>query len=322
MSNYKKNKKMKIVVTIFSLVLLFFVSMVILKPGFLYRSPLNIFGYCAYDVAVDNDFIYVTHNNGVNIIKVSDSKKTKTSIKTSEMANGVIVTDEKAYITGDNALLSIYNVENPIYPEMIATLKQGVSSVRSCIQENILFVSGVSGSLYVIDISNIDQAKILSHINIGGYSRGMCCYNGYLYIGIPELGVKIYDITDVSSLKEIRTIPDTLGVFDIHIKEDVMFLACHRYGFKAISITDPVNTIKLFSVNNGGEAYGVDANDHYIFIADLQDGFELWQNSLSPQLIYSNNKYVPHALTVVGNEVYIADQNRGLVIINLTKIVD
>ena len=315
------NKIGKVALIVLGSSMLLWILGVALKPEFLYKPPFNLLGYCAYDVAAYEDYIYTTHNKGVYIQNTGTETTNEAKIKTQGMSNGIAIAKNMAYITGENGLLTIYNVSEPLEPELIRVLNPEIVSVKSFIKNEIAYVSASNNKTYLIDISVIDQPKVLSRIEVGNYPRPLFSHSHYLYIGLPDLGIKIFDIINPVTPIEIKTISNTKGVFDIHTIGETMLVARHSYGILALDVADPQNPKELFSFGDGGEAYGVDANEQYIFVADLQDGFEIWENSSTPKLLFVDGSCVPHALSVVGDTVYLADQDKGLIIIDLNEIL-
>ena len=139
------------------------------------------------------------------------------------------------------------------------------------------------------------------------------------------MGVIVYDINDISHPVRTGLISGTKWVFDIYIRDKIMILGCHGGGVRIIDISIPSNPKTLNSFNDGGEAYGVACVDDYILVADLQDGFEIWENMLAPELVYKEKfigKHVPHAIDLMEDRVLIADQDRGFEILNWRQLLN
>jgi hypothetical protein len=77
----------------------------------------------------------------------------------------------------------------------------------------------------------------------------------------------------------------------------------------------------LASFSQGGEAWGASGDSTYLWIADLQEGVELYdvRDPGHPRLIARAENYAPHDITFDGQYAYLADQDKGLVILEYVE---
>jgi len=325
----KSIKKPKRTISIIAILCLLFLLIIIFvgRPLFLYRHPIKVLGYCAYDVDYYNGYSYTTTNDGLRITSIDSSSRFNKilKMKTGGMANGIRIADGKIYLAGETALLTIYDIADPLNPIEIGKLNSGIGSVKIQIHEQIAVVTTYGNGTYIIDISDSSLPKILSRIATGRSARAVDIIKDYLFIGDPDKGLFVYDIKDLRKPKKVLRVTGTIGVFDIFIDNTTMVLGCHHYGIQILDISVPENPVLISKFGNGGEAYGVAYVDDYILVGDLQDGFEIWENSISPKLIYqesSNKKHVPHAITLAGDKVFLADQDRGFESIDWKELIN
>ena len=323
----RKRPKKTILIIILSCLLFLLLYAFIGKPLFLYRQPLKVLGYCAYDVDYFNGYAYTTTNDGFRIssIDYSSSFSNVVKIKTGGMANGIRIVDDKIYLAGETALLTIYDLTDPLNPLEIDKLNPGIESVKVHIHEQIAAVTTYSNGTYIIDISDSNAPNIISKIATGKTARAVDIAKNFLYIGDPNQGLIVYDIKDLSKPEKVSTVTGTVGVFDIFIDNTTMVLGCHHYGIQILDISSPGNPVPVSKFGNGGEAYGVAYVDDFILVGDLQDGFEIWENPISPKLIYHENskkKHVPHSITLAENKILLADQDRGFESIEWKNLIN
>ena len=170
----KKPKKKILILAI--LCLLFFLIFVFIgRPLFLYRCPLKVLGYCTYDVDYYNGYAYTTTNNGTRIDSFENSSLFNRTLKmkTGCMANGIKIANEKIYLTGETALLTIYDVTDPLNPVETGILNPDMDFVKIQIYDQTAIVSTYGNGTYLIDISNSSSPKILSKIVAGRNIRAV-----------------------------------------------------------------------------------------------------------------------------------------------------
>ena len=88
------------------------------------------------------------------------------------------------------------------------------------------------------------------------------------------------DVSNPSSPQLVATVSQTGGANDIHITNDVLFLACWGMGIRVFDISDPTSLQMLDSYddNDGGEELGVIEKDGLLYVAD-NSGVELFNVS-------------------------------------------
>ena len=81
--------------------------------------------------------------------------------------------------------------------------------------------------------------------------------------------------------------------------------------------TDPRAPRWVSTFADGGEAYGVSVEGHYLYVADLQDGVEVWDVSdpHAPQKLDGDGQYAPHGIFHDGTYLYLADQDQHFVVL-------
>jgi hypothetical protein len=132
----------------------------------------------------------------------------------------------------------------------------------------------------------------------------------------PETGIEIVDISDPTSPQFVGLVPTTHGAFDMHIEDDILYLARHGAGVSVLDISNPRAPVLLSTINGGGEAWGVSGAGDILYVADLQEGVDVLDVSdpRAPRQIANEPGYAPHEI-YFGEYIYLADQDQGLVIL-------
>ena len=95
---------------------------------------------------------------------------------------------------------------------------------------DILLVANRSAGVHIIDIRDINEPVIISHIEISGNSISIDYYRDYLAIGTTSNGVYLYNIANLSQPKIIDHIRQTVtgDIFKVKFSGDELFVACHQ----------------------------------------------------------------------------------------------
>ena len=268
----------------------------------------------AYDVVYEEDTVYVSGNEGVDIFGVSDRMNPE---KLSRIENGggsfgLFLRENILYIAGADDGFFIADIEDPRNPAIVGFVS-GIAVLNVFVEEEYAYVTS-GGSFSIIDISDPNEPIIIA--SVPGSDRRYHVYvvGDTLYLGETSLGLMVYDISDREEPIYITTVLDTSGTFDMISKGDNLYLACHGNGVKILDISDRESPRIIGSYNNGGEAYGVHIVDEYLFVADLQKGVEILDisNPRSPIFLARWMGTHPHGVWGDANYVYLADQDDGL----------
>jgi hypothetical protein len=269
----------------------------------------------AYDVVIREEVAYLSGNEGVEVIKITDrSNPVKlTRISTSiHGALGLYISGETLYVSATSNGLMILDISDPETPEIISMV-QGIDAVDVYVSQEYAYVaSGTSFS--IIDIREPSNPEIITTVRGGGTIYNIHAIQDTLYVGDVGTGLKVYDIADPNTPEYIKTVPGTTGIFDIASNTDTLYLGCHGQGLKILDITDRQNPQLIGSYNNGGEVYGIDIVDSLLLVADLQQGIEMLNVSNPASLTLEakwENTY-PHKIVGDAQYIYLADQDHGL----------
>jgi hypothetical protein len=99
----------------------------------------------------------------------------------------------------------------------------------------------------------------------------------------------------------------------------LILLGCHRYGVYIFDISTPHSPTQLGKYYKlGGEAYGVTGNTTHLYVADLQLGAYLLNitDPSNPTELVSYSNAAPHDIIFDGINVYLADQDKQLIILD------
>jgi hypothetical protein len=111
---------------------------------------------------------------------------------------------------------------------------------------------------------------------------------GYVYVADDYGGLQIFDLPDTipafdhdapyEAIPELISSLNTSGrTKDVHVVNNYCYLADGSGGLKIIDITNPASPVFLAAYSTP-YAYGVWADENYIYIADRDNGLMIFEN--------------------------------------------
>jgi hypothetical protein len=294
------------------------VAFSLLVVVFVNQVPLGLF--VGYRSAIQADYAYISDNEGVDIIHTANpSNPTKIDeILYSEGAWGMCINGNNLFIAATESL-SIIDISDPDNIVSLGQYSDSGGFIDVEVEGGYAFCLKISGGLEILNVT--DPSEIT---RVGGYSgvvnsRNLEIDQGLVYIADPNRGFRIINITDPASPLEIKTISNMWGVLDIYIDGNLLFLGCHGNGVVIFDISNPFSPSRLGSYSKpGGEVYGVAGNQTHLYIADLQLG--IYSLNITdpnrPVEMAHNRNAAPHDLSFDGEFVYLADQDRKIMILS------
>lgn len=276
-----------------------------------------------YSVFVQDDFAFVATNDGVVIINISDRKHPKKTalIDLKEAAFGVYAQNDLVFIAGPADGLVIANIKDKMDPKVIGTYGGGGIN-KICVHDQIAYASTQQGDLRIINIDDPSQPYLLgTYSGQGGMGLMVACFQDIVYFSLADKGLDVLDVSDPSAPIKAVTVARTHGAKDAQVVGDFLYLSCAGNGVRILDIVDPFTPTTIASFNNGGEAWGVGGDSKYVWVGDLQEGIEIYDisNPRSPVLVTQDQRFAPHDIFFDDDYVYLADQDRGFVILEYAE---
>ena len=273
----------------------------------------------AYRVFVQGDYAYVAHNEGVSVIDIRQRDKPRQTalIELREAAFDVVAEGDLVYIAAPVDGLVIADTG-----DKAAAVVAGVFAVgginQVCVYERMVYAGTSAGELLLVDAQDPGAPRQVGRLTgLGGTSLMAACLENVVYLSGSETGLQVIDVSEPDRPVKVRTVGGTQGAKDAHIAGDLMYLACHGNGVRILDISEPLEPKTMASFNDGGEAWGAGAGGGLLWVGDLQEGIELHDVSdpSAPVLVADAPGYAPHDLFFDGEYAYLADQDRGFVIL-------
>ncbi len=222
---------------------------------------LNKIGECSlvigYDVNVEGNYAYVTNNDGVMIVDVSNPKNPEkvSEILTGQAPFAVEVADERCFSAFSSGQIHVHDVSDPLNPQSVASsvpVSGVVTSIVVC--DTHVFVSFREYGFRIFNFTGTSLDLLHSYSDTRGES--IAVKEDMLYFGNPNVGIKVFNISTINSPSYIRTVSSGTSVWDMYIHENLLYVGCHGAGIRIYSLSNPTNPSLLenMSEDDGGEA--------------------------------------------------------------------
>ena len=314
-------KRNRALLGIYILVLVILIFLDIFVVFFLPQVGLG--GHVAYSVCIQGDYAYVSDNEGVDILNIANPENPFRidEINSPDGAFRLAIEENHLFIGSDSDGFEIVDISNPEEALMLGTYNDGGSIVDVKVEGKIAFTLDVSTGIEILNITNPGEITKINtyYIDDSGYHRCFQINQGIVYLADTSDGLIVLNLTNPVSPIKLRTVPNTRGVNAIHFFENLMFLGCHSNGIIILDISDPLSPRRIGSFSkSGGEVYGVAGNRTHFFVADLQLGaYSLNITDPShPTELASYSHAAPHDVYFDGTNVYLADQDKQLIILD------
>lgn len=179
---------------------------------------------------------------------------------------------------------------------------------------DLAFVASGSAGLYVVDVSNLAQPRILGSLETGGNANDVRMVGDRAYVADGTNGLLIVDVSDPGAPALLGR-ADTPGVAtDIALRDDFAYVADGNAGLAVIDVSVPTAPVLRGQVDTSGNARGVDVGDGgLVVVADDGGGVVVIDatNPAAPSILgrtHTRGYYSSAAdVRVRGNLAYVAD---------------
>ena len=149
-----------------------------------------------------------------------------------------------------------------------------------------------------------------------GVSRGICANGIYALIAREELGIAIYDATDVTDVLFMGAVDTPGEARAVAASGDYAYVADWRKGLQIVDMSDPSAPAIVGNAEIDGLADGIDYHDGKVFVAAHTGGMVVFDVSDPTDPVAVGHLETPfaNAVFVTDSYIYIADRDWGLVV--------
>jgi len=256
--------------------------------------------------------LYQTENNQ-NLLNENIEYVSRWS--TSGKNKSVYVSNNLAYVT-DNNKLEIIDISDPITPNLVGQLELNTSFLCEDIfgKDNQIYIANYK-TIYLLNVSDPSNPDTVSSFDVGIFINDIYIVDNTLY-AIASYDFYIFDISNPNTITQIGKLklPDaSLGLTRFHVQDNYAYIGTWSDGLYIVDISDLENPelngrfleTSYLVFAQGLYAYVADAR--YIYILDITD-------KIIPDIVDRINSIgIPHDIYVDDYNIYVSTDN-GVVI--------
>jgi hypothetical protein len=309
-------------------------------------GEMNIPG-AASSIAIDGSRAFLAGSTAENNLAVIDISTPSQPIKTASIAipeaEGSVVYAIKvkgnyAYVAVGNQGFIVFDISNPTQP-----IKAGAFDTHWAdglvIEGNTLYLADQDDGLYTLDISNPKNPSKIGLVALHLFQqdvpgqRNMVVQNGKVFLANGNQGMLEVD----TAVKPIQTqsyeVPLPGADLDVLVDNNIAYVIADTLGLYTVDVADPSRPNQLgfdiSRISNGLRTpRGIALNGKYAYIADINNGFSIYDvsNPSNPKELSRVAK--PQGMTdvaVSGNFAYVSvlehekRENRGMLVYDVSN---
>jgi hypothetical protein len=183
--------------------------------------------------------------------------------------------------------LRTIDISNPLNPQQVGLLKMEHNTQAMAILGNYLFYpdmleikelsEGKTSAMHVIDISNPANPVQVGEIDTTSLcpvATSLVMMGNIAYVGDQSRGMCLYDISNPANPQDAGTFKDVLQLYDMALVGERIYTASYGY-VAAIDISNPLAPQLADYTITPGLAWGIGADDQYIYVASMDGGLNL-----------------------------------------------
>ncbi|MBF0129304.1 MAG: DUF4347 domain-containing protein [Alphaproteobacteria bacterium] len=237
-----------------------------------------------------------------------------------ELAYGVAVSGNYAYVADDRAGLRVIDISNPVSPSLLGTYDTPGYASGVVVNGTYAYVADLNRGLQVINISNPASPSLAGSLWLAGSTFGVTVSGNYAYAASNDSGFYVIDISNPASPSLVGTYNTSGRAFGVAVSGNYAYVADGNSGLQVINISNPASPI-VGTYDTSGNASGVAVNGGYAYVADSNSGLQVISisNPASPSLVGTyDTSGSARGVVVSGNYAYVADGSSGLQVINIS----
>ncbi len=164
----------------------------------------------------------------------------------------------------EGCFLRIADITDPGNPLDVSEIVTPTVINAILVKSNYVFVANIDSGLGIIDISDIQNPKIVSYVPLEGYDSFLSIRGDVVFFSTSN-EVHAIDITDANNPVEIGMIEQ--GAIRSTVFGDYLYLADRGDGCAIVDVSNPQNMMEIGRIEEGSYYYDVAVQDDYAYLA-------------------------------------------------------
>ncbi len=249
-------------------------------------------------------------------------------------ANGIDIADGLAFVADHMGGLIVFDISDKSNPLKIAEISLSGDAMHILAAESLAYAACGFAGLQIIDISNIEDMRIISSFVAEGssnyYASRLQLKENTLFMADAAGGLKIIDVSIPEKPELLSTFASTNqgSIEDVLVESNAAFLADYRAGLVIVDISDLKNPRLISETRTSGMPYGLckvedKQGNMFILLADYNKGMKIIDVSdLSKPFIVGQYDQPKNAVSIAAkaSTAFIADYHLGTIQIDITDL--
>jgi len=256
------------------------------EVGF-YHDPRQGIPEHARKVHVSGDYAYVADsawnaatgytNAGLRVVDISTpANPNEVGFRnTPDMAYGVYVSGDYAYVAGKSRGLRVMDVSTPVNPREIATLDGPSDTVEVYVSGNYAYAVYHRAGFGVIDVSDPGNPLKMGSCGTRDRAIGVHVLGDYAYVADTNSGLLVIDVSNPANPREVGFYDTPGQAYGVYVVGQHAYVAALGAGLRVIDISDPANPreVGFYTLDDTMDVY---VSGGYIYVADGNGGLRIF----------------------------------------------
>jgi hypothetical protein len=178
-----------------------------------------------------------------------------------------------------------------------------------------VYVTDVYSGLYVIDVSDPADPRIVGSVGTPGLANGVAVAGSYAYVADGQSGLMVIDISNPAAPQIVGEADTPDNAHGVAVLGTYAFVADSHSGLQVIDVSDPAAPQIVGGVDTPGIALGVALDGTHAYIADDALGLQVIDISIpaAPRIVGGIGTLTSaKGVAVETASAYVADLAAGL----------
>ncbi len=237
-----------------------------------------------------------------------------------DFVQGLAVSGTWVFVAAGSGGLRIVDVSDPAAPvEVGAWISSGYAE-GVAVRGSEVFVADGPHGLRVIDVSDPAQPQEIGHAFAMNYAFQVALSGNTAVVASAGAGLLVADVSDPAHPIEQAVFATPGYAVGVSVAGGKAYIAASWGGVQVVDVADPAHPVLHASVATSGWALGAVVSAGRLYVADGGYGLLIKDaNTLATLGRFETNSPIYSAVSVAGSYAYVADQRRGLRIVDVSN---
>ena len=276
-------------------------------------------------IAMKGDIVYgISKEAGISVIDFSNKENPQKidAFYRNYKFNNMLISGNTAFISTDGALL-IADISNNV-PQILSMLDLPGDCRRMHLLNNLLFVAGGEGGLFVVDVSDLNHPSLYSHYQNDDFSFivDVDVNDKYIYLADSEVGIFVLESSDYKDFSLVGNTKDAAYRVKL-ISSSYLMAALGKAGIKIYDMTDLLNVSLVGGYSATVNIVDFEYEGNTVYCANKTSGLLLlditdMENITKISEVSAYDTFT--ALAKSGNYVFVAANKEGVLCVDVEDI--